>query len=198
MIDKLIFALLIVSAFTFNIGNSTDTSNPCEKFINDYIKNMTTGKISHLNTLVYSGFTTNNPGQYKECLDQKYNYFLIYFNNQTDVFRTYTSVCLPKVCNQDNLQAALKSYNVTVYGYDQETETDGLAVTGLVIISLWSAVLIVWSCVVSFKEEAVKELVKKNEGDRTSINSELAEPMLEPVDEVEPEFRLFIFYDGYQ
>lgn len=78
------------------------------------------------------------------------------------------------MCNQENLQQALKMYNVTVYDYPKDHQIDGLAITGLVIISLWSAVLIGWSCFVSLKEEEVKEHVKKNDGERTSINSELA------------------------
>lgn len=132
---------------------------------------------------MYSGLTTNNPGQFKECQDQNYSYFLIYFDNVTDVFQTYTSACLPDVCNAQNLEQALSVLNVTVYDYPKEAQLDGLAITGIVIISLWASVLIVWSCVVSFKAEEVKQMMKKNDGDRGSINQEeLAEPILQPVD----------------
>ena len=59
------------------------------------------------------------------------------------------------------------------------TQTDGLAVTGAVFVSLWLAVLIVWSCVISFKEPAINEYLIN---ERTSINADsTAEPLIESV-----------------
>lgn len=38
---------------------------------------------------------------------------------------------------------------------------DGLAITGTVVVALWASVLVVWSCVVSFKGDEVKEMTRK-------------------------------------
>ena len=81
---------------------------------------------------------------------------MLYFDNSTDSEKTYTGACLPKVCNADNLKETLIYFNITdadVYDYPVEESIDGLAIAGTVIVGLWISVLVVWSCVVSFKEE---------------------------------------------
>lgn len=40
--------------------------------------------------------------------------------------------------------------NATVYDYPKDRSLDGLAITGIVIISIWLAVLVGWSCFTFF------------------------------------------------
>lgn len=131
-----------------------------------FYKNITELKPSSVPTIIYSGITTNNPGQFKECRDENYSYFMLYFDNTSLSEKTYTGACLPNVCNADNLKETLIYFNITnadVYDYPADEGIDGLAITGTVIIGLWISVLVVWSCVVSFKEDQIKTLVKKDE-----------------------------------
>lgn len=68
---------------------------------------------------------------------------------------TFTGLCVPSECSAEDIEKALDFSHCKVYDYPMPPKTDALAVTGLVIISLWVAVLIVWSCVISFKEPVI-------------------------------------------
>jgi hypothetical protein len=48
------------------------------------------------------------------------------------------------------MKIALDFWNCEVYDFP-ENSTDALAVTGIVLLSLWLAILIVWSIVLSCK-----------------------------------------------
>jgi hypothetical protein len=54
--------------------------------------------------VMYSGITSNNPGQKYECQHAKsatpYNYFLIDWKNDTSNIDTFTGLCVPEVCNK--------------------------------------------------------------------------------------------------
>ena len=76
---------------------------------------------------------------------------------------------------------ALQFLHCKVYEFPDPPKNDGLAITGAVFISLWLAILIVWSCVISFKEPVINEYLIN---ERTSINADsAAEPLLESATE---------------
>jgi hypothetical protein len=123
-----------------------------------------------LPTIMYSGITTNNPGQMYECehktsIGDPYHYFLVGFKNVTNNVETFTGICVPTKCQKEDIEAALHILKVkfsVVYDYADDS-TDGLMVTCAVIVGLWLAVLTIWSIVLSCKEPVQNEFIKKDE-----------------------------------
>jgi hypothetical protein len=69
---------------------------------------------------------------------------LVYNHNTSQ--NTFTGVCLPEVCNEEDLQSALTPFaDTTVYGYTRPRELDGLTIAGLTVIGIWVAVIVVVS-----------------------------------------------------
>lgn len=67
---------------------------------------------------------------------------------------------MPSQCSREDMKIALDFWNCEVYDFP-ETGKDALAVIGLVILSIWLAILIIWSIVISCREPEVNEYVKK-------------------------------------
>lgn len=71
-----------------------------------------------LPVIMYSGISTNNPGQFKECNNAHFNYYLIYMQNKTQGMDIFTSVCMPKQCSAKDVEEALAAFVIsTVYDY---------------------------------------------------------------------------------
>lgn len=81
-----------------------------------------------LPTIMYSGITTNNPGQKYECehktsIGDPYHYFLVGFKNSTTNVETFTGVCVPKKCSKVDVEAALQLIKIkfsVVYEYPED------------------------------------------------------------------------------
>lgn len=54
-----LFLYIAYQALALDAKNQTD----CEKFIDTFIKNVHSGNLTNIPTIIYSGVTTNNPGQ---------------------------------------------------------------------------------------------------------------------------------------
>ena len=173
MNSKLLLALLLLVV----LGSAQETE--CEKFVKKLINDIIDMKFTSLPlpSIMYSGITTNNPGQMLECGQANYSYYLVYIKNETTMTDTFTGLCMPEECSAEDIEMALNFLHCKVYDYPDAMESDGLAITGIVVVSLWLAVLIVWSCIISFKEPAINEYLIN---ERTSINAESsAEPLIE-------------------
>jgi hypothetical protein len=68
-----------------------------------------------LPSLMYSGFTTNNPGQKLECLTAQYSYFFVYIKHPTIQMNTYTGICVPPQCKMQDVEIALSHLKCEVY-----------------------------------------------------------------------------------
>lgn len=107
---------------------------------------------------MYSGITANNPGQKYECehtaLGSKYNYFLVNWKNTTSTTDTFTGLCVPEVCDKEEIEKALQTLSVKnskVYDYPSDPPTDALFVVCAVFVGIWAGVLTLWSIVISCK-----------------------------------------------
>ncbi len=60
-LKSVLFLYLAYQALASDAKNQTD----CEKFIDKFIKNIQSGNLTNIPTIIYSGVTTNNPGQMK-------------------------------------------------------------------------------------------------------------------------------------
>lgn len=77
---------------------------------------------------MYSGITTNNPGQMYECqhktsIGDPYHYFLVSFKNNTNNVETFTGLCVPQKCKKEDVEAALQMIKVkytAVYDYPED------------------------------------------------------------------------------
>jgi hypothetical protein len=55
---------------------------------------------------MYSGITSNNPGQKYECEHTKgfqNNYFLIDWKNSTNDLDIFTGICVPSFCSKEEI-----------------------------------------------------------------------------------------------
>jgi hypothetical protein len=102
-----------------------------------------------LPSLMYSGITTNNPGQFYECQQQtNFSYYLVTIKNTTTNINSFTGICVPSLCTKDDMKIALDFWNCEVYDFE-DSSTNPLMVIGLVVLFGWFAVLIVWSIILS-------------------------------------------------
>ena len=154
----------------------------CQQYIEALTKSIYNMDLTALPlpTIMYSGITTNNPGQMYECehktaASDLYHYLLIGFKNSTNNVETFTGICVPDKCGKVEVEAALLMLNIkyhNVYDYPQEAETDGLVIVCAVVVGLWLAVLVVWSIVLSCREPVQNEFLKKDEEVRHSNDRE--------------------------
>ena len=109
---------------------------------------------------MYSGITTNNPGQKYECehktlIGDPYHYFLISLKISANNVNTFTGICVPIKCQKHDIELALKDIlhitNAEVYDYPADPKTDGLLIACAVIVGIWVGVLVLWSAFVSFR-----------------------------------------------
>jgi hypothetical protein len=156
--------------------------------------------------VMYSGITSNNPGQKYECehtkLDTPYNYFLIDWRNATSNLDTFTGVCVPDVCNKTEIEKAMQMLSIKtskVYDYPASPPTDPLMVFSAVVVGLWAVALTIWSIVLSCKSPMENELIKKHEEVRAPDDAERAVNSLSVADrsEAREDFKVFNFYEGY-
>lgn len=154
--------------------------------------------------VMYSGITSNNPGQMYECQHNKlgtpYNYFLVDWRNDSINLDTFTGLCVPEVCNKTEIEKAMQGFvkNGKVYDYPADPETDGLMVASAVIVGLWVVGLAVWSIVLSCRAPVENELIKKHEEVRTADDGEKpVNSLLTDRSEPREDFKLFNFYEGY-
>ena len=141
------------------MGAAWAQKTDCEKFVEKLISDIIdlNFKDLPLPSVMYSGITTNNPGQMEECRSANYSYYLVYLKNEDTDTNTFTGLCVPNQCSAEDIEMALQFLHCKVYDFPDPPKNDGLAITGAVIISLWLAILIVWSCVISFKEPVINE-----------------------------------------
>lgn len=154
---------------------------------------------------MYSGITSNNPGQKYECEHNKlgapFNYFLVNWRNDSTNIDTFTGLCVPVICNKTEVEKAMQGLvkNGKVYDYPANPETDALFVASAVIVGLWVLGLTVWSIVLSCRAPVENELIKKHEEVKTADDGERAVNSL-VTDRSEPsreDFKVFNFYEGY-
>ena len=108
-----------------------------------------------LPSIMYSGITTNNPGQFYECQQQSnFSYYLVTIKNTTTNINSFTGICVPEQCSKEDMKIALDFWNCEVYDFESD-DTDALATIGIVLLSVWVGVLVVWSVVISCREPGV-------------------------------------------
>lgn len=99
------------------------SASHCNSVCADYIAAISTGWANKnvaplpIPTIMYSGITTNNPGQMYECENktppnEPYLYFLIGFTNTTNNVNTFTGVCVPEVCKKQDIEQILVALNI--------------------------------------------------------------------------------------
>jgi hypothetical protein len=77
---------------------------------------------------MYSGITTNNPGQMYECehktpIGDPYQYLLVSYKNATNNVETFTGVCVPDSCSKEEVEVALQLLKIkytNVYDYPKD------------------------------------------------------------------------------
>jgi hypothetical protein len=100
---------------------------------------------------MYSGITTNNPGQFYECQHTPtFSYYLVMIKNTTTNINSFTGICVPSQCSKEDMKIALDFWNCEVYDF-KEDNSDVLADIGLVVLLTWITILIVWSIILSCK-----------------------------------------------
>jgi hypothetical protein len=153
--------------------------------------------------VMYSGITSNNPGQKYECEHAKsalpYNYFLVDWRNESTNIDTFTGLCVPEVCNKTEIAKAMQSFvkNGNVYDYPANAPADPLMVLSAVVVGLWVGVLTVWSIVLSCRAPVENELIKKHEEVRAAEGAGAVNSLVTERAEVLEDFKLFNFYEGY-
>lgn len=198
-----VLSLLLVSASCWGAGKE----KTCDQIIMEIIASVKSGDISKvpIPSVMYSGITSNNPGQKYECEHKtgnvSYNYYLVDWTNHTTNTEVFTGLCVPKQCTREDIQRAvtlLSIKNSNVYDYPEDAKVDGLMVGCTVVVGLWVAVLTLWSIYLSIMEPVGNDLIKKDEevpapvAEEESINSLEAAPVRRKED-----FKLFNFYEGY-
>lgn len=155
------------------LGTAWAQKTDCEKFVEKLISDIIDMDFKELPlpSVMYSGITTNNPGQMEECRNANYSYYLVYLKNETTGTNTFTGLCVPDQCSAEDIEKALNFLHCKVYDFPISSNADGLSIAGAAFISMWLAILIVWSCVISFKEPVINEYLIN---ERVSINSESA------------------------
>lgn len=145
------------------LSSAAPTANEsCMSFVNTLVKSIMNQNFATLPiaTIMYSGITTNNPGQMYECEYKSgadpYQYMLVSFKNSTTNVETFTGICVPSSCKKEEIEAALSFLKIkysNVYDYPEEEESpDGLMIACAVILGIWVTILVVWSIILSCKE----------------------------------------------
>jgi len=100
-----IIALLFLLLF---IAHTTPTASLCQSYLKMLSPSIYTSNLPDLPipSLMYSGFSTNNPGQKYECENKTppndpYHYFLIGMKNTTVNVNTFMGICMPASCTKD-------------------------------------------------------------------------------------------------
>lgn len=111
-----------------------------------------------LAVVMYSGITNNNPGQKYECenIAKNYSYYLADVKNTSNNIESFTGLCVPSICSKEDVEIALQSISINckVYDFPKDTPTDLLLVACLVLVGVWVGALIIWSIILSCKEES--------------------------------------------
>ena len=118
------FTIFLVCLLVASVSSSTST---CLEYILALKGSILTQDYAALPlpTIMYSGITTNNPGQKYECehktmIGDPYHYFLVGFKNSTNNVETFTGVCVPKKCQKEDVEVALQFAKIkyeVVYDY---------------------------------------------------------------------------------
>ena len=103
-----IFTICLYLVFLFASGLAQPLI--CQNYLKVLTKNPLKANFSSLPiaTIMYSGLTTNNPGQKYECehktpLSDPFHYFLIGLKNTTINVNTFTGLCVPKNCTKADI-----------------------------------------------------------------------------------------------
>jgi len=142
--------------------SATAANDNCMKYVVTLVNSIRNQNFAALpiSTIMYSGITTNNPGQMYECKYKSgadpFSYMLVSFKNTTNSVETFTGICVPSSCSKEDIEAALSIIKLkyySVYDYPEEEESpDGLMIACAVILGIWVAILVVWSIILSCKE----------------------------------------------
>lgn len=131
-----------------------------------------------LESIMYSGSTSNNPGQKYECEQKSSNntfrYYLANWKNMTNDMELFTGLCVPQQCEKTDIEKALKDFGFhhsIVHDYPTDTPVDGLMIAAAVIFGAWIVILVLSSLFQSIKEPFDSELIKKNEEAPAPINA---------------------------
>lgn len=143
--------VLLLAILTFTSAQTTECEKYVEKLIQDILDFNLTGL--PLPSVMYSGITTNNPGQMEECQEEPhYSYYLVNIKNYDTSSYTFTGICVPEQCTAEDIEIIASEFiHCKVYEYPEPPEYDYLTYLGAVIISIWVVTLTVWSCFLSFK-----------------------------------------------
>jgi hypothetical protein len=109
------------------IIQSAENDN-CMKYISTLVQSIVGQNYAALPipTIMYSGITTNNPGQMYECEHKSgadpFEYMLVSFKNSTNNVETFTGICVPSSCSKEEVEAALSLLKIkysSVYDYPE-------------------------------------------------------------------------------
>ena len=95
-----------------------------------------------------------------ECLNVPnttidFNYFLIYTSNYSIRTNTYTGICIPDNCTEEDIQTVLEPFNSKVYQLNTDYNLDAWSIIGLVVLCTWVVVLVIFSMWASCRESGL-------------------------------------------
>ena len=157
---------------------------------------------------MYSGINPNSPGQQYECLNtnaSNFDYYLIYTSNYSIRTNTFTGICIPDNCTEEEIQDVVEPYNSKVYELNGDYNLDAWSITGLVVLCTWIAVLVIFSVWSSCRDSGLEDAVKsKEDGTEMRADGNLQhQESKENRESVESSFekedwKIMNYYAGYQ
>lgn len=164
----LVFLLLLTVQ-----GQITECSAYVEKLINDILDFKITAL--PIPSLMYSGTTTNDPGQLDQCLASNYSYYLVFIKNTTSMLEWYTGLCIPSECLASDIEIALEFLHCRVYEVEHLKKIDTVAQVGGIVVLAWLALLFGCSCYISLSHPVVNQYLaneKSESNDSASLSAE--------------------------
>lgn len=91
----------------------------CQKFVDQLVNSIVTVNFSSIPppSVMYSGITTNNPGQKLECEEAGFHYFLVSIHNSTVNSDVFTGICVSPECSREDIEVDLEFLDCKVYEF---------------------------------------------------------------------------------
>lgn len=137
----------------------------CTSYVKQLINDILDFKITSIPipSLMYSGITTNNPGQMHECLSSNYSYYLIFVKNNTLMMDYFTGICVPKQCSADDVVIASMDFlRCRVYDVGELGIGDFVGFVGGVIVVGWVGLVIGCSLGYYFRQPVINQYLVAN------------------------------------
>lgn len=100
--------LIALLSLLLIIVHSIPTASICQSYLKMLSPSISTSDLPNIPipSLMYSGFSTNNPGQKYECENKTppndpYHYFLVGIKNTTINVDTFMGICMPASCTKE-------------------------------------------------------------------------------------------------